>query len=292
MNSLFINDRDTIEYGDIVVLYSNEKISLELKVVEGGSYCNYDGTFKHSSIVGKRFGSKLYSENMRGYVYLLRTSSTMHTNCLLHRTEILYTPDISVVLLCSNIKSGSTVVESGTGSGNLSTSIAKTILPTGHLYTFEFNKERARMAQEEFNDFGLEKYITVTWRDVLKDGFHLEIDENGSNLNDKADAAFLDLPSPWQAVDHAHKVLRHNGRICNFSPCIEQVQKVCLRLFELKFSHIRTIECLSKPVTSQNKAYYNLSFSDSEDENEPEDEKNSENGESKPKVSIKILVAN
>ncbi len=35
----------------------------------------------------------------------------------------------------------------GTGSGSLSHSIARTIAPTGQLYTFEFHKERADIAR-------------------------------------------------------------------------------------------------------------------------------------------------
>ena len=272
MNSICKNQTDTIDYGDMVILYTDDKLMVEVKIKEGSEYANHNGVFKHSAIVGKRFGTKLYSETMRGYVYLLKTSSTMHTLWLRHRTQILYAPDISMVLLQLDIKCGSTVIESGTGSGSLSTSIAKTLLPAGHLYTFEFNKERVRIAKEEFEDMGLEKFITVTYRDVLQDGFKLETEES-DYLDDKSDAVFLDLPSPWKAVKHAHKVLRHNGRLCNFSPCIEQVQKVWMLLHKLKFSHIRTIECLSQVYTSQNRGYKHLNYSDDEFDNDSEEEK-------------------
>lgn len=168
------------------------------------------------------------------------------------------------------MKSGSIVVESGTGSGSLSTSIGKTVLPTGHLYTFEFNEQRVKMAQKEFKAMGMDKFITCTHRDVLADGFNLdtEIDGEPTNLDDKADAIFLDLPSPWKALGHAHKVLKHNGRLCNFSPCIEQVQKVCLILNELKFSHIKTFECLSKAYTSRNRGYEHPKYSEDEEDKE------------------------
>lgn len=37
------------------------------------------------------------------------------------------------------------------------------------------------------------------------------------------------------------------GRLCNFSPCIEQVQRVCVKLTELGYEEIFTVECLSRP---------------------------------------------
>lgn len=42
-------------------------------------------------------------------------------------------------------------------------------------------------------------------RDVLEDGF-------GEDLNGKADAVFLDLPSPWFGVQHAVKAIKEDGK--------------------------------------------------------------------------------
>ncbi|EFA76635.1 tRNA-methyltransferase subunit [Heterostelium album PN500] len=162
-----------------------------------------------------------------------------------HRTQILFNLDISTVLFNLEVKNGSKVVESGTGSGSLSTSFARTIAPEGHLYTFEFHEERAKHAVRDFTDNGIDQYITVTHRNVCKDGFKLpEIEGMIGNI----DAVFLDLPSPWEAIDHAVAVMREGGMLCSFSPCIEQVQTVCLKLDESDFEEIKTIEVLLRNI--------------------------------------------
>ena len=97
--------------------------------------------------------------------------------------------------------------------------MARTLLPNGHLFTYEFNELRAKKGQEDFVKLGMADNITQTHRDVLANGFLLDDKVTPESI----DAVFLDLPSPEQAVKHAYQVLKTKGRLCNFSPCIEQV---------------------------------------------------------------------
>ena len=103
------------------------------------------------------------------------------------------------------LRPGVKICESGTGSGSLSTSITKAIMPTGHLYTFEFNADRVTKAKTDFQVMGLAPYITVTHRDVLENGFMLSMDqpEGGAEgaeeellgvTEGSMDAVFIDLP--------------------------------------------------------------------------------------------------
>lgn len=101
------------------------------------------------------------------------------------------------------------------------------------------SQQRSEVAQEEFNTHGLGDLVKCAHRDVCADGFGLE---------GVADAVFLDLPHPWLAVEHAVKALKDTGgRICSFSPCIEQVQRTCEKLRELRCIEITTVECLERP---------------------------------------------
>lgn len=86
-----------------------------------------------------------------------------------------------MVMLHLDLKPGAIVVESGTGSGSLSVALAKAVMEEGHLFTFEFNLMRAKKAKEEFSDLGLDKWVTVTHRDVISNGFNIDFEKGNES---------------------------------------------------------------------------------------------------------------
>ena len=166
----------------------------------------------------------------------LRPTPELWTSALRCRTQIIYGLDVSQVLQELQLFPGCVVYESGTGSGCLSSAIARTVAPSGRLHTFEFNEHRATEARTDFKNNGLDGVITVHHRDVCGLGFPA--------LEGGVDAVFLDLPNPWVAVQSARNVLLPGGRIASFSPCIEQVQRTCAELDKLGFACIKTHEYL------------------------------------------------
>lgn len=86
------------------------------------------------------------------YLFAMRLDRSFYTATLRHRTQILYSMDIAFVIANLNVKPGDTVIETGTGSGSLSFSFMRALGGQGHLYSFEYNTERAEAAQKEFNE--------------------------------------------------------------------------------------------------------------------------------------------
>ncbi len=237
--------RDVIEENDTVILYVSFNtmypimvtptvVNKKGSIVENVFQTSY-GALKVKDLIGQKFGTKVQLSN--GYAYVLFPTPELWTKTLPHRTQILYATDISFILLQLEAKPGSIVIESGTGSGSLSHSFLRTIAPSGHLHTFDFHQQRVELAAEEFRQHGLGEMVTVKQRDVCRDGF---------DLDGVADAVFLDLPHPWDAIPHAKKALNSSkgGRICSFSPCLEQVQKAIVKMREEGFVEITTVECL------------------------------------------------
>lgn len=93
----------------------------------------------------------------------------------------------------------SSLLPIGTGSGALSTDIARVIYPMGHLFTFEYNEMRATEARAEFESNNLGSFISVFHRDAYRDGFLVESEKESEKVDAEhpVDAVFLDLPKPY-----------------------------------------------------------------------------------------------
>ncbi|KAJ6372634.1 hypothetical protein OIU76_027030 [Salix suchowensis] len=168
-----------------------------------------DGTKKLSFGGSIKDGDLVIVYEKRDVMKAVKVTPTpeLWTLVLSHRTQILYIADISFLITYLEIVPGSLVLESGTGSGSLTTSLARAVAPTGHVYTFDFHQQRATSAREDFQSTGVDSLVTVGVRDIQGEGFPDEY----SGL---ADSVFLDLPQPWLAVPSAGKMLKQD---CNVS---------------------------------------------------------------------------
>ena len=118
----FLGSKSVVEEGDTVIIYVNPLSMYAIKVtptiaskkgdmVENVFQTNY-GSVKVCELVGKKFGIKI--QFSKGWGYLLKPTPELWTLTLPHRTQILYTPDISVIVMQLELKNGSVVIESGT----------------------------------------------------------------------------------------------------------------------------------------------------------------------------------
>ncbi|GAA5988485.1 hypothetical protein JCM11641_007167 [Rhodosporidiobolus odoratus] len=236
----FDRTQATIQAGDWVIIY-HSRTSLTSEICTPGKEIQSRyGCFRHSDLEGKPWGTKLASTNNRGFVFLLKPTPELWTLALPHRTQILYLPDIAFITSHLDVKPGSQIIEAGTGSGSFTHSLARTVGPEGKVHSFEYHEERFGKARDEFKQHGIDDVVTVKHQNVYKDGF--------DGLEDTVDSVFLDLPAPWDALEHAKKAMRKDrqARICCFSPCIEQVIRTCSALAELGFSDITMFETLTR----------------------------------------------
>mmetsp|Transcript_132042 Transcript_132042/g.422504 ORF Transcript_132042/g.422504 Transcript_132042/m.422504 type:complete len:338 (+) Transcript_132042:83-1096(+) len=230
---------DAASDGDYVVLWGSYTQIFGVVLQTGAITNNRFGNFHHDDLIGRSYGSKVRPRRGGQWLALLRPNPELVTQSLVHRTQIIYHADISLLLVLLDAQPGRVICEAGTGSGSVSTSFARALRPGGKLFTFEFHQDRQRQAVADFDRYGLLDTIVSQHGDVCKQGF--------ANVPDGGvDGIFLDLPMPWLAIPHADKCLAHGGRIVSFSPCIEQIDKTAVEFRrDGRYYDVRMFETLA-----------------------------------------------
>ena len=93
---------------------------------------------------------------------------------------------------------------------------------------------------------------------------HMRLSEQRINIVNKLTAYAIERRLPFADF---HYILVAGGRVCSFSPCIEQVQRTCECLTQLGFTDVKTIECLSRTfdVRTINMTMPDLGYTTTED---------------------------
>lgn len=231
--------------GDIVIIQERYDCMSFVLLKKDACLNNRYGRFAHNDVLGKPLGRRwdalshpganAGSQQCAGFVHVLAPTPELWSMAILHRTQIVYPHDSAIIAMYLDLRPGSIVIESGTGSGSASTAFARVVAPHGRVLSFEFHRPRAEAAAEDFRTLGIADVVTVRGGvDVVEKGFVGVPDGH-------ADAVFLDLPAPYKMGAELARVLRPDGAVCTFSPCLEQVQRTCAMLREGPFHSVRTI---------------------------------------------------
>jgi len=95
------------------LIYENKETIKCLTLEKGKVFQNKFGAFKHDDINGKPFGSKIISEKTKGFITALRFIPYLWERSISRLTQILFNPDISIILTLLNVSKNSIIYESG-----------------------------------------------------------------------------------------------------------------------------------------------------------------------------------
>jgi len=156
------------------------------------------GVIDPGSLVGNRYGEKIEIGNKEFWV--LKPSLLDKLQALKRRAQIILPKDAAHIIMNCSVESGNTVLEAGIGSGSLTVALATAVAPGGMVISYDTREDFIEHAMKNLKTAGLDKYVTTQVNDVTKG-----IDEK--NL----DAVILDIPNPWEAVNHAWNSLKPGG---------------------------------------------------------------------------------
>ena len=224
-----------IKEGDLVFIYHDDKRNF-LTRVDNKSLHTDKGFFKLPDVVGKRFGEKIET-NLGAAFWLLRPYLYEMVMKVRRKTQILYPKDIGMILMRACIFPGATVIESGIGSGALTTALANFVRPTGKVYSYERNPEFLENARKNLEKNGLSEYVEFN---------HLEVTDEYPQK--EADFVMIDIGSPWDLIEAAHKSLKGGARLCTICPTFEQLTKTVFTLEDKNYINIETMEILLRKI--------------------------------------------
>ena len=226
----------TFEEGDLAVLYDRRSREYLVHLKNSATFESHLGNLDHSKIIGKPEGSWIPTST--GHLFLaFKPTRFQYTLNMPRVATIVYPKDIGAIITYSNIATGSTVVEAGSGSGSLTINLSEIVGDQGHVYSYDIRSDMSDTAGSNLRKFN-PNYKNVTFK----------IGDVSETLREQnMDAVILDLPEPWHSVDSAAKALRFGGTLLSFLPNVSQVSDLVEEIKKHpEFSLINTIEIMER----------------------------------------------
>ncbi|TFF95752.1 tRNA (adenine-N1)-methyltransferase [Candidatus Thorarchaeota archaeon] len=228
---------DVIEDGSPVFIFLDAKRNWIRRVKAGEAFHSNKGIIEYDDLIGRPYGIRVLSHQKKEF-QIHQPSQTDIQIAMGRNTQIIYPKDAGTILIEAQINAGCRVVESGTGSGALTSILSRAVGENGHVYTYEIREDMYKGAKRNLERYGLTENITIHNQDILE----------GIQESD-VDAIVLDLATPWEVVDEAHRVLRPSRYLASYSPTIEQVMKTCKSLGQSgHWGMIKTLEVLQREI--------------------------------------------
>jgi tRNA (adenine57-N1/adenine58-N1)-methyltransferase len=172
---------------------------------------------------------------------VLKANINDYIDLMERKCSIILPKDIGIIIANTGIGCGDRVVDAGTGAGATALHFGNVVGEEGAVYSYEIREDFTEIAKRNVENFGLQN-VEVKNKDIVEG-----IDE------DDLDLVFLDLPKPYDVVEHAKESLKKGGYIATYTPYIEQVQILHRVLKKLDFSNMNTLECIVREIEVKSK---------------------------------------
>ena len=234
-------DESTIKTGERVLLYLDSRRTWLVQVSsESASFHTHAGIVDLKRLVGMKYGD-VTSTSLNERMVLLKPTMVDYVMKSERRTQIVYPKDFAYIVTRSGLRSGSRVLECGTGSGALTSYFASIVAPAGLVRSFEAREDFFKIASRNIAKSGMSQFVRI---DNATLAVRRDIEDSHYDL------AMLDTGDPWELLDTAHKALRGSGFVFCICPTTNQLEIVADRKSG-KFVDIECIEILFRRIEAR-----------------------------------------
>jgi tRNA (adenine57-N1/adenine58-N1)-methyltransferase len=230
---------------DLVLLLGKDGKRFIVRLTPGESLHTHRGFIKHDDMLGQPFGAQLTSH--LGYpFYLLRPSIHDLIMNVKRESQIIYPKESGYVLLKMNILPGSRVIEAGTGSGAMTIALARGVMPSGRVYSYDRRQDMIDLATRN-----LSRVEVLDLVDLKCQGIAEGFDEK------EVDALFMDVREPQLYVGRVKEALAPGSFFGALVPTTNQVSAlleelelrgfVDLEVSEMLLRHYKTVAARLRP---------------------------------------------
>ena len=153
------------------------------------------------------------------------------------RAQIIISKDSFMIPMHLDLGCGSTVIEGGVGSGALTVVLLKAVGPSGRVYSYETREDYVEIARRNIRLYEGEQSWEVRLADICT-----------ANLEREVDAAILDIPNPWDAMDNVFRAVRIGGYVGSYVPNTNQLESAVKKMREVGLSEVVSFETLQREM--------------------------------------------
>ncbi|MCL6090832.1 MAG: methyltransferase domain-containing protein [Candidatus Thermoplasmatota archaeon] len=151
--------------------------------------------------------------------------------------QIIQPWDVASIIFHCSIKEGSRVLESGAGSGALTTALISAVGKSGQVTTVELDKKNIDLTR---------KNLDLVFHDHSWNAVNGNI--STIDLDGKYDAVILDIPEPWNSIDNVRRFHIPGGRLCCYSPTYNQLEKNVAALTQSGYYVEESFELIKRDI--------------------------------------------
>jgi tRNA (adenine57-N1/adenine58-N1)-methyltransferase catalytic subunit len=242
LSSELTDNSSIAQPGDLVQLVSPSNKIFIFRLLPGGEFHTHRGVVYFDELIGKAWGSEVFSHTGSAY-FLLQPCLSDLLKETRRNTQIMYPKDIGYLLVKMGIGPGVKVLEAGTGSGALTTALAWAVGPSGQVFSYEVRPEMQNLARKNLEKLGLHDRVAFKLRNI-EEGF--------DEVN--VDALFLDVQNAYDYLAQARQALKLGGYFGAILPTTNQVERLLKAFYDHHFAFVEVCEIILrfyKPVSER-----------------------------------------